>query len=231
MKDKARKVAAGASVALATSGLSTCNDNGAVDPPPPPLECNTVDEGESLTATATVAGTALQVSIRNGSPSSWSAVAVTAVVGGTARPVTPAEPLVVVIDLTDDRVSEGSFRLTGELRGSTGNRCAVSRTFTFRLQAGGVVVASAKELPLAARQQARITLVGRDGREVQLEATTPFRGAAALAWTVTGGEVVSRKGARLHWRLPPEPGLYQAELVIDYGPSGLSFDTLVLEVS
>ena len=43
--------------------------------------------------------------------------------------------------------------------------------------------------------------------------------------------MLSEEGNRLRWRLPSEPGLYQAELVIDYGPQGLSFDTLALEVS
>ena len=232
IKDKAMNLAAGAGVALATSGLSSCHDNGGVDPPPPPLECNAVDQGESLTATATVTGTRLEVTIHNNSYSSWVAVAVTSVVGGSARPVAFAEPLMVVIDLADDRVTSGAFTLKGTLRGRVlGNDCAVSRSFTFRLQPDGVVVAFANELPLAARQQARIALVGRDGNEVELEATTPFRGARAITWTVTGGEVVSREGARVRWRLPRAAGLYQAELVIDYGPSGLSFDALALEVS
>ena len=66
---------------------------------------------------------------------------------------------------------------------------------------------------------------------MELEATTPFRGARTIAWNVSGGEIVSRDGVRLRWRLPAEPGLYQAEVVMDYGPSGLSFDTLALEVS
>jgi hypothetical protein len=40
LKQRSKKLAAGTSVALATAGLSSCNGNGAVDPPPPPLECN-----------------------------------------------------------------------------------------------------------------------------------------------------------------------------------------------
>jgi hypothetical protein len=42
---------------------------------------------------------------------------------------------------------------------------------------------------------------------------------------------VSRAGARLRWRVPPEAGLYQAELVVDYGELGFAFDALVLEVT
>ena len=136
----------------------------------------------------------------------------------------------VVIDLTDGTVMSGSFTLRGTLQGGP-SPCAVSRTFTFTIGPGGVVVASADELPLPARQQARITLVARDGHDVELEATTPFHGARTIAWNVSGGEIVFREGGRLRWRLPAEAGLYQAELVIDYGPSGLSFDTLALEVS
>jgi hypothetical protein len=52
-----------------------------------------------------------------------------------------------------------------------------------------------------------------------------------VSWSVSGGAMLAREGSRLLWRLPAEPGLYQAELVIDYRDGGLSFDTLALEVS
>jgi hypothetical protein len=229
-KRPSRKMAAGASVALATAGLSTCHNNGAVDPPPPPLQCNTVDEGETLTATATATARELTVTIRNSSSSTWTDVEVTSVVGGSARPVAPGQTLTIVIDLTDETVTRGAFTLRGTLAGF-GGVCTVSRTFQFTLGPGGVMVAATDELPLSARQQARIVLRGRDGREVELEATTPFRREQSVTWTVTAGEVLSQDGARLRWRLPVEPGLYQAELVIDYGALGLSFDALALEVS
>ena len=48
---------------------------------------------------------------------------------------------------------------------------------------------------------------------------------------VSGGDVVWQDGRRLSWRLPEASGLYQAQLVIDYGPAGLSFDALAFEVS
>lgn len=229
LRRRSKKLAAGTSVALATAGLSSCNDNGAVDPPPPPLECNTIDQGETLGATATASGRELRVTIRNTSFARWTTAAITAVAGGSARPVTPAEPLLVVIDLADDTVTSGSFTLTGVLQGAT--PCAVSRTFTFTIRPDGVVVALAGELPLPARQQARIGLVARDGHDVELEATTAFLGTRTITWSVTGGEMITQDGPRLRWRLPSEPGLYQAELVIDYGSRGFSFDTLALEVS
>ena len=150
---RAKSLAAGASVALATAGIGACGGNGAVDSPPPSLECSTVDNGETLTTTAALTGTELRVTIRNSSPSIWAAVAVTAVAGGTVRPLHPAEPLDVVIDLTDATVTRGSFNLSGTLEGMGGTRCAVARGFTFTIGSGGVVVASARDprwrLPLA----------------------------------------------------------------------------------
>ena len=231
MKDKKKKtLAAGATVALATSGLSSCQDNGAVDPPPPPLECNSVGLGQTLSASATLAGRELRVTVLSGG-GALTGVQVLNVVGGAARTIVPnVSPVVVVIDLADDSVATGAFTLVGTILGPRGERCAVSRTFTFTIGPAGVVVASADTVPLPARQQARIGIVARDGHEVELEATTPFQGASTVLWTVTGGEIVARDGARLRWRLPAAPGLYQAELAVDYGASGLSFDTLVLEV-
>ena len=175
-------------------------------------------------------GLQLRVSIAVNSSAILEGVQVADVVGGTARPVVPnVTPVVVVIDLAPD-VSAGSFRLTGTLADFRGTRCAVSRMFTFSIGPAGVVVASADDIPLPARQQARIAMIAREGHEVELLATTPFQGPSTVLWTVTGGEILSRDGARVRWRLPAEPGLYQAEVAVDYGRSGLSFDTLVLEV-
>ena len=166
IRRRSKTLAAGTTVALATAGLSSCNDNGAVDPPPPPLECNTVDNGETLTATATVTGRELRITIRNASFSIWAIVAVTSVGGGTARPLHPAEPLVVVIDL-EDGVTGGTFTLSGVLQGSNGERCGVTRRFTFTIGSGGAVVASADELRCR-----------RDSRR-----TSPCWPATATTWT------------------------------------------------
>jgi hypothetical protein len=228
IKDTSKRAAAGVSVALATAGLSSCHNNGAVDPPPPPLECNRVDGGQTLTATANLIARELRVTIRNSAPGRWGSVEVTNVTGGVARPVAADEPLTVLIDLAEG-VTSGAFTLRGTLSGM--GTCAVSRTFTFTLGPGGAVVAMAPSLPLSALQQARIAMVGRDGRDVRLAATTPFAGPQTVTWSVTGGEVLSREDGGLHWRLPAEAGLYQAELVVDYGVRGLSIDTLILEVT
>ncbi len=169
------------------------------------------------------------MTIRNSAPGRWASVEVTGVTGGVVRPLEANEPLTVLIDVGEG-VTTGSFTLRGTISGF-GTPCAVSRTFTFTLGPGGVVVALAAELPLSALQQARIALLSRHGRDVRLQATTPFGGPRTVAWSVTGGEVLSREGGGLHWRLPADAGLYQAELLVDYGAHGLSIDTLVLEVS
>ena len=225
MKDRTKTLTVGTGVAIATAGLGSCGDGGHGDPPPPPADCRTVDQGETLSATATVTGRELRVEIRSSS-FGLSSVAVSSVVGGSLRSVVGTFPVVLHIDLADANVRSGSFVVTGSI-----GACAVLRTFTFTIQPTGVVVASADDLPLPARQQARIAVIARDGHDVDLEATTPFRGPSNILWTVTGGEIVSREGARIRWRLPAEAGLYQAEVVIDYGPRGLSIDTLALEVT
>jgi hypothetical protein len=222
-------VASGAGVVLATTGLSTCRDGGAVDPPPPPFDCTAgVGAGQSLRAAANLAGRELRVSIANSSLSTWAEVRVESVV----RPLFPGSPLDVVIDLAGDTVTSGSFVLSGTLRGLVGSAlCPVSRAFTFTILPTGVEVALAEDLPLSERRAARIVLVSRQGREVELEAVTGFEGTQAFSWNVTGGEVLARDGHRLRWRMPAAAGLYQVEVVVDYGSRGLSFDALALEVA
>jgi hypothetical protein len=231
---KVRRVAGGASVALATTGLSTCHDSGGVDPPPPPFECtNDVRSGHDLAASATLSGAELRVTIWGPGRSEWVVVEVTEVVGGTVRPVTVARPLEVVIDLADAAIREGSFRLTGIVEGVDGTEtCSVGRTFQFRVEpeTGAVVVARADVLPLSLRQPARIAVASRAGREVELVPGATLEGATTVAWTVTGGEILSSDRTHLRWRLPAAAGLYQVELVADHGERGFSYDTLVLEV-
>jgi hypothetical protein len=230
----ARRMASGASVALTTAGLSTCHDNGAVDPPPPPFQCtDEVRTLESLTegAAATLKGTELHVTFW-GPGGTWESAQVTEVAGGTARPVTLAQPLEVVIDLTDDMVTQGSFKLTGVVQGPNSVVCEVGRTFIFRInfETGTVNIARAEDLPLSRRQPAGIALASRAGREVELVPGKALTGATSVVWTVTGGDILASDSTRLRWRLPVEAGLYQVELIADYGPPGFSHDVLILEV-
>jgi hypothetical protein len=122
----------------------------------------------------------------------------------------------------------GGFTLRGTITGS-GKACAFERAFTFEVFRSTVTIVEA--LPLRARQEAQIALVGRTDEEVHVEARTSYRGAHRVEWSVSAGEVVARDGARLRWRLPPEPGLYQVELVIDYGDDGFGLDTMTFEVA
>lgn len=230
VRRKTKTLAAGAGVALATTGLSTCNNNGAVDPPPPPSVGCATDVASGLSATATLSGLDLTVTIRKAAPGTWQAAFLTSVTGGAFRDITSRDPLVLRITLTDASVMAGAFSFNGRLD-QNGIVCSLERTFRFTIQAGAVTVASADDLALPIRQQARIGLVERDGNEVVLEASTPFAGPQTVSWTVTGGEMLAQDGHRMRWRLPAEAGFYQAELVIDYGSLGLSFDALALEVT
>ncbi len=55
--------------------------------------------------------------------------------------------------------------------------------------------------------------------------------ARPMPWRMmSGGEVVTAEGGSLTWRLPDTPGIYQAEVILDYGDDGFSIDTLQLEV-
>jgi len=48
---------------------------------------------------------------------------------------------------------------------------------------------------------------------------------------VTGGELDASAAQRVQWTLPTRPGIYQAEVLLDYGADGIAFDTLMLEVT
>ena len=85
-------------------------------------------------------------------------------------------------------------------------------------------------LPLSARDSARIALVSREANVVELAAGTTFAGPSDVSWAVSGGKLDATAGSPVRWTLPAEPGIYQAELVIDYGEAGLAIDQLMLEV-
>jgi hypothetical protein len=52
-----------------------------------------------------------------------------------------------------------------------------------------------------------------------------------VSWEVTGGELDASTGAQVQWTLPTVPGIYQAEVLLDYGADGIAFDALMLEVT
>lgn len=232
--------ATAAGVALATSGLSSCHDNGAVDPLPPPLQCNSVSGGQTLTATAQKTADTARVTVRNTQfDVTWQVLRVGDVTGGTLVDVVlPAagtrDPLALTIKLASDTTSQASFTVEARLHDTVSPTvCDVRRTFMLTLAAGGIEVAvvNLDRLPLPARQRAEIVLLARDGGTVDLEARTPYQGPRTVAWTVSGGALDGADRERARWTLPMEPGIYQAELVIDYGADGLAVDVMLLEVS
>jgi hypothetical protein len=221
-------------VAVATLGLSTCSDGGAVDPAPSPLDCATVKTGQSLSATGTLNGQALTITITDATQSGWAGTpSISAVTGGTLGGVTIDSMGRVVVSITTDAPTtpSGSFTLTGALSGGEGETCPVTRTFDWTNQGSEGVIVSMRDddLPLGARGRASIVVMRREGREVELHAAGAT-GGAAVGWTATGGAVDARAHDRVTWRLPEEPGLYQIELLVDRGREGLCVDTLTLEV-
>jgi len=238
IRDQAKRIAAGVSVAIATSGLSSCNDNGAVDPLPPPLQCNTIGMGQSLDATASRNADTVEVTISNTlGLARWQTARVIDVTGATlvsTRLPAPRsqESLGVVIRLASETTTQAAFTVEATLIGLTDETCAVRRTFNVIITPTGVQVSRADfdQLPLAARQRAEIVLAHHDGRVVELQARTPYRGQREFAWSVTHGELNTATGETVRWILPRSPGIYQAELVIDFGRDGFAFDVLLLEV-
>jgi hypothetical protein len=238
IKDQARRIAAGASVAVATSGLSSCHDNGAVDPLPPPLQCNTVNMGQTLSATATRDADVVDVTVRNSRGDVlWRVDRVT--VGTGASLVSTRLPtggsqdsLGITLRLDSETTTQATFTVEATMTGLASEMCAVQRTFVVTVSPTGVQVslAAMDRLPLGARQRAEILLGDRDGRVVELHAATPWRGERVVSWAVTDGELSAKTGPAVRWTLPATPGIYQAELVIDFGDEGLALDVLMLEV-
>ena len=235
---KANKATAAAtSVAIATSGLSNCTNGGAVDPVPPALECNTVSAGQSLTATVTRSADTAQVTVRNTEPfTTWRVLGLSNVMGGTIIDTVLPSPvegstLVVTIQLAAAAPTQVSFAIAAEIRSIFNSRvCGVTRTIMVTVTATTAdVVIRGDPLPLPARQRAEIVLVARDGRTVELAARTLYRGESQAQWTVTAGDIVA-DGPRLRWTLPEAKGMYQAELVVDYGADGFAIDAMPFEV-
>lgn len=242
--DGVRKAAAGAAgVALATVGLSSCKNGnggglGAVDPAPPPLQCNSVNTGQTLQATVSTKTDSVVVEIRNFTPSAtWRGVRITSVSGAAiGRITTPADgsrdPFIAAFPFAGAASLSITFTFEGTLADDMGRSCAFKRNFIVTAVPGSATVAQVTldALPLPARQRAEIVLAEQVGRHVVLLAQTPYRGEHTRSWAVSGGTLSDTASATVTWTLPDAPGIYAAELALDYGEDGLAFDTLVLEV-
>ena len=218
-------------VAVATLGLTTCSNGGAVDPAPPPLDCATVGKGETLSATGVLSGQFLLITVANSASGTWTTTpTVTGVTGATPGGVSLNGSAVEITLSPSASATSGSFTLSGTLSGfEIATPCPVTRTFTWTIGGNAVKVALDDRLPLGAREHAAIVIRRREGREVELHAPG-LQPGGAVGWTATGGVVERHAHDRVTWRLPEEPGLYQMELLVDRGREGLSLDTLTLEV-
>ncbi len=240
------KRAAATGVVLATGSLSSCGEEIAVDPPPPPLACNTVDQGQSLVATAERVDRALTVRVSQ-SPTldgqwfaQWKSVEVIETSGVTVANIVTSPDgvhgeLLITLLLESDNTTAASFKLRGVVYGYNGIECTVTRTFTITIDGQSVVVARREApthgLPLASREPAAIVVTGRSEGRIEFRAHTNHSGSHEARWFVTGGSIEPEVGDRASWQPPVEAGLYQVRLVVDYGQDGLAVDNATFEVT
>jgi hypothetical protein len=230
-----RAAAAMASVSLATSGLSSCEDNGAVDPAPPPLQCDAVGAGQLLEAMAQRDGRQITVAVNTLTPGLWMSAEVLAPENLTAVGTelnTEFGPVRIMLELVSDSVTEASFTFAGVLRDISDDtvQCTVTRRFELIIRDNEVVVAQRASLPLQARQMPRLAIVEQRGRVVHIEAQTAYGGKSRAEWRVTAGSIQPISANRVRWTLPDAPGMYQIDVVMDYGVDGVGFDAIALEV-
>ena len=75
-----------------------------------------------------------------------------------------------------------------------------------------------------------IELLAQHGNTAELEAHTPYSGEKRFQWTVSHGRLLVNDNGSAIWELPDTKGVYQAEVVADFGSDGFAFDALSLEV-
>jgi hypothetical protein len=217
-------------VVLGTAGLTSCITSGSVDPPPPPPRCDNLNAQRDLRPTVAMESGVLVVRIEyvGQQPNFIQDPRVSVVEGASLKGVrTDAPPGVVVELVPEPDPTRIFFVLDGSFAGSPA--CAFQRGFTITFDGGLRITDSRLALPFAAQPRATIVIVGRDGSRVTLRAVADPPGRN-LAWAVSGGRFVPDREGRCVWELPPEPGLYQAELFVDHGEDGFALDTLALEV-
>jgi hypothetical protein len=151
---------------------------------------------------------------------------------GVSVPGFSDEDLVITLTLDSSNTTQGSFTLEADLEGFQGTLCHLTRTFNFTVDGAIVTVTQLRldGIPLAARQRAEIVVLAQQDGVVELEGRTPYQGPYQMSWNVTNGSLEASGDGRVRWRLPEEAGMYQAELVVDYGEAGLAVDQLVFEV-
>ncbi|MBK8257242.1 MAG: hypothetical protein IPK82_31780 [Polyangiaceae bacterium] len=217
-------------LAVATAGLTTCDNVGAVDPAPEPLNCDALGPGVDLEMTGTFSDPDLALTLQNYNEWGWKdSPTITAEAGFTITNVDNSQLWSIEIAGTFDAgVTETKIIVKGQY--SDGDTtCDVSRTFTVTVNNGAVEIARLDFLPLSPQRRASIQMLRRDGLEVELRASGAAAGES-VAWTPTAGKIAAADNGKARWHLPKEPGVYQVEMLIDRGDEGFAIDTLTLEV-
>jgi hypothetical protein len=243
LKDLKQTIQVGTTIALATTGLTTCNNNGAVDPAPPPLSCTStaVDRAEELNGNGTVdANGDITITLTWWSPidpppSFQGDFRASAGTGLTVKSSTASVGATVVVALAQGSTS-GTFDISGTVRDHSGATCGIARTYTVSRTGQGITVVRLSDpLPLFVRDPVTIGVLEHRGSEIELVAETTGRTRERIEWTVSGGALreVEAESGRVVWTLPSEPGFYQIELLVRYGDdgrSGIAFNSLAVEV-
>ncbi len=248
MIDDLKKLTLRGTVALATVGFNVAL--AACDPGPAPASCEAPSNDPSsqyatIPATATLAGATMTVAfdVCGGDASCClpTGATIAGVTGATLVNVDlsglASSSIVATFTLSPAadggagfEGAAGSFLLVVPVGdGETTTAFVVTRSFTFQVANGEVQLAQKiAALPLQRREGAAIVVVQREGGDLVLEPRSSFRGD--VQWSVSAGRALARLGGTVAWRLPEEPGWYQAELVVDDGERGFARDVLTVEV-
>ena len=213
------------------------------DAVPSPLECSVVAGGQMIGPTATISGSTLTVELAfkdyiegangwSGTPTITAAPEL-----GTVDDVSVQGTTLVVTITVAAGSAGGPLTLSGDLSGwgpppDYGQiNCPVARVFAVALGDAGEPMISlrspAPSLPVEQRPHLALTLVGARGLDAEVRADGVPEGAS-VEIEATGG-VAQHDGSLVRWALPPEPGLYQLELVVRNG-SAIATSALALEV-
>jgi len=217
------------------------------DAVPAPLVCSDVKDGQMIGPSAALSGTTLTVDLPfttfiegaigwHGTPSLMASQGL-----GTVDNVLVQGTTLTVTITTFAGSDGGQLFLSGDVDGwgpppDYGQvACPVSRVFDVIIGDAGQPMISelthapapAPGLPVDQRPRLTLTLLGSDGLTAKVRAAGVPEGATVELET-TGG-VALREGALVDWSLPPEPGLYQLELVVRRG-SAIATSALAVEV-
>lgn len=237
LSNLASRLRTGATIAVATASLTTCNKDGAVDPAPPPADCSTPATTQLIGYASQNSDGTLSVSIETQyfGGASFSNTQVTELVGVeiVSAPTSSSGEIALVLRPSPAGTKSGSFHVTSTLKDAQNKTCGVDKVFTFTIMSGSVQISSRhiSALPLDVRYPAAIAMIAQEGSTLTLQAQSGYAGDKQLEWSVTGGVIEAQTGDHLRWQLPEAPGLYQVELVIDYGEGGFAIDHMTFEVS